>query len=202
MYNKEAHEEAVKRALQITSMINPLLCGQNPAIFQEPRPPDVVWGEPFYYLERRCHRIVYEALQPLIPLKIDRIMDVTEGIGAGFSGMGEVCGAVSGAIMAYGIDLASRYHDSVILRLLASIATQKFMRRVIEEFGSVRCRDIIGHDLSHFLEPGDKKWEAFTKDEAAVRRCGAIQRFAILNPLPSEEDDYLDLAYGETILKK
>ena len=205
MYNKEAHERAASKAILVQDLVAPLKAGQPRTIFREKTPSDIPFGEPAVYLERRCHEVALDALAPFLQIDMDHLsylVNVTHGIGAGFSGMGEVCGAVSGAIMAYGIDLASRYHDSVILRLLASIATQKFMRRVIEEFGSVRCRDIIGHDLSHFLEPGDKKWEAFTKDEAAVRRCGAIQRFAILNPLPSEEDDYLDLAYGETILKK
>jgi len=192
MYNKEAHEEAVKRALQITSMINPLLCGQNPAIFQEPRPPDVVWGEPFYYLERRCHRIVYEALQPLIPLKIDRIMDVTEGIGAGFAGMGEVCGTVSGAIMAAGLDLASRYDDQNLIRLLVSKYTIKLMRSVKKDLGSYYCRDIVGRDMSNWLEEGNKGgWSDFVHDEAAVIRCGKIQEYCIMFPLPFEEDDYL-----------
>ena len=205
MYDKEAHERAASRAILVQDLVAPLKAGQPETLWREKTPKDIPFGEPAVFLERRCHTVALDALAPFLKIDMDRLSylsNVCEGIGAGFSGMGEVCGAVSGAIMACGIDLASRYHDSAILRLLASIATQKFMKSVIKEFGSVRCRDIIGHDLSHFLEPGDKLWQGFTLDEAAVRRCGAIQRFAIMNPLPYEEDDYLDLAYGETILKK
>lgn len=192
MYDKEARKKALQRAIKITDMVNPLLAGQNPAIFQKPRPPEAVWGEPFYYLERRCHRIVFEALQPFIPLKIDRIMDVTEGIGAGFSGMGEICGTVSGAIMAAGLDLASRYDDQNLIRILVSKYTQKLMRGIKQELGSYYCRDITGYDMSGWLEEGTKGgWSDFVHDEAAVMRCGKMMEFCIMFPLPSEEDDYL-----------
>ena len=205
MYDKEAHLRAANRAVLVQDMIAPLKAGQPKTIFRDKTPDDIPFGEPAVFLERRCHTVALDALAPFLNIDIDRLAymsNITEGIGAGFSGMGEVCGAVSGAIMACGIDLASRYHDTVILRLLVSIATQKFMQSVIKEFGSVRCRDIIGHNLSHFLEPGDTKWKGFTMDEDAVRRCGAIQHFAIMNPLPYEEEDYLDIAYGDALLKK
>ena len=193
MYDKKAHEKAADLAIKIAESTNPLRAGQPPGVFRKPRPEGVVFGEPYYYLERRCHAITLEALQPLIELKWDRLIDVTEGLGAGYSGMGEVCGAVTGAIIAFGLDLASRYRDQVLLRLLISRATHKFMRAVKEEFGSYLCRDINRHDLSHFLEEGDKGWDSFVKDESAIMRCGAIQRFTIMYPLPHEEGDYLDV---------
>jgi hypothetical protein len=47
------------------------------------------------YVEARCSEVVLEALQPFCELNWDRLADVTIGIGAGFSGMGKVCVAVS-----------------------------------------------------------------------------------------------------------
>ncbi len=112
------------------------------------------------------------------------------GLGAGFSGMGEVCGAVSGAIIAFGLDLAGRYRDQAVLRILISKATQKFMKRVKEEFGHVRCRYITRHDLSGLLMPDDEKYNAFIKDQTALQRCYEVGRFVMMYPLPFEEDDY------------
>ena len=78
--------------------------------------------------------------------------------------MGEVCGALTGAIIVIGLDLAARYRDTAVLRLLNIKFTQKFMRDFAKEFGNVRCRDIIGHDISGFLTPGDEKYAAFQAD--------------------------------------
>ena len=178
IYDKEAHKKAADEAIRLMSMRAPMIVG-----FPH---------EPGRYVEARCSEVVLEALQPFCQLKWDRLADVTMGIGAGFSGMGEVCGAVSGAIIAFGLDLASRYREQAVLRVLISKATQKFMKRVTEEFGSVRCRDIIRHNLSGLLIPGDEGFNAFVKDQGATMKCGKILHFAIMYPLPFEEDDYRD----------
>ena len=151
-------------------------------------------GDPPVYVHVRCTEPVLETLQPLCPqvtkAQLNWLADVTLGIGAGFSGMGEVCGAVSGAIMAIGIDFASKHRDTALLRLFIGRATQKFMRDFAKEFGSVRCKDIIGHDISGYLTPGDEAYEAFRKD-ATLRRgkCWEAIRFAIMYPLPSEQEE-------------
>ena len=144
------------------------------------------------YVEARCSEVVLEALQPFCGLKWDRLADVTMGLGAGFSGMGEVCGAISGAIIAFGLDLASRYREQAVLRVLITKATQEFMKAIKNEFGAVRCVNIIRHNISGLLVPGDKKYLSFIEDKDAVRKCDSIQKFAIMYPLPLELDDFKD----------
>ena len=174
MYNKEAHEKAAEAATRLMGIRAPLKL-----------------GAPSFFVNYRCTEPVIEALQPLCPLKWDRLADVTMGIGGGFSNMGEVCGAVSGGILAIGLDLAGRYRDTAVLRFLAIKFTQKFMRDFDKEFGAVRCRDIIGHDISDCLIPGDEKYPAFIKDlvEGKLRPCDDLIRFAIMYPLPSEQEE-------------
>ena len=144
------------------------------------------------YVEARCSEVVLEALQPFCDLKLDRLADVTMGLGAGFSGLGEVCGAVSGAIIAFGLDLASRYREQAVLRVLITKATQEFMKAIKKEFGSARCINITRHNISGLLIPGDKEYQSFINDKDAVRKCDAIQKFAIVYPLPLELDDFRD----------
>jgi C_GCAxxG_C_C family probable redox protein len=174
MYNKEAHQKAADAAAKLEKVRMPLRL-----------------GEPPFFINYRCTEPVLEALQPLCPLKWERLADVTMGIGAGFSNMGEVCGAVSGGILIIGLDLAARYRDTAVLRLLNIKFTQKYMRDFAKEFGSVRCRDIIGHDISGCLIPGDEGYKAFLKDivKGKLRPCFELIRFAIMYPLPSEQEE-------------
>ncbi|MBU2549626.1 MAG: C-GCAxxG-C-C family protein [Proteobacteria bacterium] len=174
MYNQEAHEKAAKAANKLMNQRAPLMLGREPV-----------------FINYRCTEPVIEVLQPLCPLKWDRLADVTMGIGAGFSNMGEVCGALSGAVIAIGLDLAGRYRDTAVLRFLTIKFTQKLMRDFAKEFGGVRCRDIIGHDISGCLTPGDPGYRAFLKDmlEGKLRPCSEMITYAIMYPLPSEQED-------------
>lgn len=174
MYNKEAHQKAADAMEKLENIRKPLRL-----------------GEPPFFVNVRCTEPVLEALQPLCPLKWERLVDVTMGIGAGFSNMGEVCGAVSGGIIAIGLDLAARYRDTAVLRLLNIKFTQKYMRDFAKEFGSVRCRDITGHDISGCLIPGDEGYTAFLKDMAKgkLKPCFELIHFAIMYPLPSEQEE-------------
>ena len=176
MYDRGVHEKAADAAIKVMGIRGPLRLGEPPG-----------------YINVRCSEPVIEALQPLCPLKWDRLADVTIGIGGGFSNMGEVCGALSGAIIAIGLDLAARYRDTAVLRLLAIKFTQKIMRDFAKEFGSVRCKELIGHDISGCLIPGDEGYAAFRKDRIAEgpgnSKCNRLIRFCIMYPLPSEQEE-------------
>ena len=175
MYDETAHKKAAEAAMKVYALRSPLRL-----------------GEPPFYINLRCTEPVIEALQPLCPLKWDRLADVTMGIGGGFSNMGEVCGALSGAIIASGLDLAARYRDTAVLRLLSIQFTQKLMREFGREFGAVRCKDILdGRDISGCLVPGDEGYAEFRKavSEGKLRPCSDVMRWAIMYPLPSEQEE-------------
>jgi C_GCAxxG_C_C family probable redox protein len=181
MYDKEAHEKAADAAINGMASRSIIRLGGNPL-----GPED-----PYRFVNPRCSEPVIEVLQPFCPLKWDRLADVTIGIGAGFSNMGEVCGAVCGAIIAIGLDLACRYRDTVALRVHAIKFTQKLMRDFAKEFGSVRCRDLLeGHDISGCLIPGDEAFWAFLREMEKRRPlCFEYVRWAIMYPLPSEQEE-------------
>jgi C_GCAxxG_C_C family probable redox protein len=74
-------------------------------------------------------------------------------IAAGFGGgmaFGEVCGAVSGAIMVIGLEHASAIADPADQD--SKNFTYEMSRRFMEQFrsraGAICCRDLIGFDLS------------------------------------------------------
>lgn len=185
MYDKQAHEKAYEAAIKSIKVRAPVRLGGSP--YED--------EDPYVFVSVRCSEPVIEALQSLCPLKWERLVDVTMGIGAGFSNMGEVCGVVSGGVIGIGLDLSARYRDTVALRYYTIKFTQKFMHDCIKEFGSVRCRDIIGDDISGILTPGDKVYAEYIRKVTKAKAkgtesvCMKLTRWAIMYPLPSEQEE-------------
>jgi C_GCAxxG_C_C family probable redox protein len=66
--------------------------------------------------------------------------------------VGEVCGAVSGGVLAIGLLYGQDSEDAV------SIKTEEFVRRFAELKGAVRCNDLTGLDMSS--EKGVREYDA------------------------------------------
>ncbi|MBU0777794.1 C-GCAxxG-C-C family protein [Patescibacteria group bacterium] len=180
MYDKEAHQKAADEAIRLLRIRG-----------------RVAMGNPPVYVNVRCTEPVLDALKTFYP-QIDQdkwswLTDVTIGIGAGFSGMGEVCGGVSGEILAIGADIVSRYRETALQRFFMIKYVQKFMRDVTNKFGSVQCRDIIApHDISGCLAPGgDEAYKAWMDSgmSNAPGKCADIMHYAIMYPLPFEDEE-------------
>ena len=66
--------------------------------------------------------------------------------GGGIGGLGSVCGAVVGAVMAIGLARGREQPEQP--RAQAYAAAQQLYRRFQEEMGSTVCRELTGIDLS------------------------------------------------------
>jgi len=66
--------------------------------------------------------------------------------------VGEVCGAVSGGVLAIGLLYGQDNPDAV------GIKTEEFMRQFVELKGAVRCNDLTGLDMSS--EEGAREYDA------------------------------------------
>lgn len=83
--------------------------------------------------------------------------------GGGMSSMGEVCGAITGALMASGFrDYRRGSTTDEIDETKAML--QKTMRDFTREFGACRCRELSGFDVST-----PEGHQAFKASEAAER---------------------------------
>ena len=109
------------------------------------------------------------------------------GLGAGFSGQGEICGHVSAGVVAIGLDLLSIApeigRDTVIMRKEVQRNTRRFCRAFKQEFGGLSCRELVGVD--NLLEP-----ELYRKavETGGMSRCFDFQRWVTMFPLPSERE--------------
>ncbi len=74
----------------------------------------------------------------------DRALNLARGFGAGIGGMGEICGAVSAAIMVIGLYLGNVVSDESKLKELTEQKTTIFLESFKGIHGSYHCRDLLG----------------------------------------------------------
>jgi C_GCAxxG_C_C family probable redox protein len=113
-----------------------------------------------------------------LEIESDLVPKIATGFGGGISRCGYVCGAVSGAIIGFGL----RYGRSNPEELRAKTYNRvvEFYRQFQKKFGSIVCRELSGCDLSTI--EGIRK---FREENVYERRCryfvtGAIEIFRSL----------------------
>ena len=76
---------------------------------------------------------------------------------------GEMCGAVSGALMVLGLIAGHNDENDLDSKAKAYALSEEFMNRFIEANGTVVCRELLGYDLSK------------TEDMAAIKEKGLFK---------------------------
>ncbi len=80
-------------------------------------------------------------------IKEEKALKMASGFGAGIAYMGDICGAVSGAIMVLGL----KYGRSRVEDEKAKEKTYELIQEYIMEFraknGSIKCNDLLGVDV-------------------------------------------------------
>jgi C_GCAxxG_C_C family probable redox protein len=105
---------------------------------------------------------------------------VAMGLNGGVAYSGEICGAISGAAVAFGSRAASLEPDHLAAKRRARAATARLIEQFRAEFGSIRCRDLSGYDLSSqekhdaFMASGVWKTVCMRQIEFAVTRAVAL----------------------------
>lgn len=61
---------------------------------------------------------------------------------------GEMCGAVSGALMVLGLKFGHYHYNAPEEKGNAYMIAEEFMNRFIERNGTVVCRELLGYDVS------------------------------------------------------
>ena len=95
-----------------------------------------------------CAQSVLSAYAAQLKLNREEALKLTAPFGGGIGYLGEVCGAVSGALMAIGL----RYGEVDITNSEIKERPYKVARQFMEIFketnGSLLCRNLIGIDIS------------------------------------------------------
>jgi C_GCAxxG_C_C family probable redox protein len=103
------------------------------------------------YFEKgfNCSQSVFSAFAPNLGLDHETALQVAAAFGGGIGRMGETCGAVSGALMVIGL----RYggfdaEDKEAKEKMYEIAREFLNRFAAREDGCLKCKELLGYDIS------------------------------------------------------
>jgi C_GCAxxG_C_C family probable redox protein len=127
-----------------------------------------------------CAEVTLLTLAEGLGLPGDLDSSVAMGLNGGVAYSGEICGALSGAAVAFGMQAGSVEPDHVTAKSQARAATAELIEEFRRAFGSVRCRDLSGYDLSSkekhdaFMSSGVWKTVCMRQIEFSVTRAASI----------------------------
>lgn len=115
------------------------------------------------FMENRrgnCAQAIFATYGPYLAnkkLNIEECKNITSAFGGGINLTGNVCGALTGALMSLGLIFNGNMKD------VSKYSTQ-FLEKFTKINGSIICRDLVGYEFSDFenLRPSVQK-DVFTK---------------------------------------
>ena len=104
-----------------------------------------------------CSQAVLSAFSDMFDLELDLALKISQPFGGGIAHRGDICGAVSGAFMAIGLKHGRTRAEDIPARERTYEAVSSFIQKFEAAFGSIICKELLGHDLS--TENGQKRAE-------------------------------------------
>ena len=98
-----------------------------------------------------CSQAVFTTFATEYGIPEELALNMSTQFGGG-ARKGEMCGSVSGALMALGLKYGFSDGTALVEKNLAHQKAEEFMDRFIEKKGTVVCRELLGRDLS---KPGE-----------------------------------------------
>ena len=120
-----------------------------------------------------CAESVLLGLVQALDMKCDFVPQIATPFGAGIGRAGELCGALSGAIMAIGLKLGRTSGDDNPTKSRNYDITASLLRTFREKFGAIRCTELIKCDLQ--TPEGQQK---ATDTDIRATFCPELVRFA------------------------
>ncbi len=120
-----------------------------------------------------CSQAVLMSVAEKLGIDEKTASKIAAGFGGGASRTGNLCGAVSGAIMAMGMTQEPEAGDVTALKEKTYSKINPFLKQFEEKFGSLNCREILREDIS--TEEGRK---IIAEQQLQVKICRECVRFA------------------------
>ncbi len=95
-----------------------------------------------------CAQAVFSTYCQNFGLDRETAIKLTAPFGGGIAAMGEVCGAVSGAVMVLGLGHGNFDIENLESKEGAYRITREFLKKFKKKNHSILCRDLIGMDIS------------------------------------------------------
>lgn len=95
-----------------------------------------------------CSQVVLRAFADKLGLTEDEANRVSACFGGGMM-MGEVCGAVTGALMVLGLKYGHSKEENLLdQKEIMAAKSGEFREKFMEKYGTVNCRALLGYDVS------------------------------------------------------
>lgn len=104
----------------------------------------------------------------------ENLWQAATGFGGGIGGSQDVCGAVSGAVLAANIAMGRLGGDPGKIRTRTYKVVKDAYARFVKEFGGPDCRTLTGFDFS---EPGS--YDRFHESAVRAEQCPRFVRFMV-----------------------
>lgn len=138
-------------------------------------------AEELYRKYHGCSQMTLRAIQEVLGLVDNNVFKAASALAGGVVRSGEVCGALTGALMAvgqvYGRDRLEVTSESINYRRAMALGT-----KVFEEFknyyGSVRCRDIQVRLFGRYYDIRTPEGYREFLNSGAEHKCGGVCKVA------------------------
>ena len=104
-------------------------------------------AEKYFNNNFNCSQAVFTAFATETGLDEELALKIATQFGGG-ARKGEMCGAVSGALMVLGLKYGHCHAENTEEKRRAYQIAEDFMNRFIEKKGTVVCRELLGYDVS------------------------------------------------------
>lgn len=95
-----------------------------------------------------CTQALLSSFSEELGMDRETACKVASGFGGGVGRTGNICGAVSGAIMVIGLKYGTAVPETCAERERTYELVREFVREYTALHGSVNCTDLLGYDLS------------------------------------------------------
>lgn len=94
-----------------------------------------------------CAQIVFSSFSEKLGMDCQLAKKVAACFGGGMS-CGEVCGAVTGALMVIGLKYGNYLPHTPEIKKQCAEKNAEFREKFLEEYDSIICRELLGYDIS------------------------------------------------------
>ena len=95
-----------------------------------------------------CAQAIVSTFGTIFGMNSQTSLKIASGFGAGMGGMGETCGAVTGAFMVIGLSVGRTRVENVESKEKTYTLVQEFVKEFTARNSSIKCKELLGFDLN------------------------------------------------------
>jgi C_GCAxxG_C_C family probable redox protein len=139
------------------------------------------------YFEKgyKCSQSVFSAFATENGLSEETALKISKFLGSGFLYRGEICGAVSGALMVYSLKFGSSVLNNDLADEIFYKLCSDHIKSFENKFGTVMCKELVGCNMGI-----PEELEIAKESGVFDKRCPAFVEYS--SKLLSEALDYIE----------